>query len=245
MNEPPIQGFVAKVQLGGATAVFTGRSGGHSGGAFASLNLGGHVGDDPETVKSNREFLARSIGLSRHAGMAQVHGTAVVEFSEFSCRAEPWGESVGEADAIVTGQPNVGLLALTADCVPIALGTKDAVAVVHAGWRGLSDGIVESAVEALVAISPQPIAAAIGPCAGKCCYEVSREVLGTFEPPAEFEGRMLDLGATAEKRLRVAGVNVVHRLSICTICDGEKRFFSHRRDGVPTGRQGVIAWLNS
>jgi copper oxidase (laccase) domain-containing protein len=104
---------------------------------------------------------------------------------------------------------------------------------------------VENAVAALRQVSNHPIAAAVGPCAGVCCYEVSSEVLTAFSPAACFEDRMLDLGATAENRLNRAGVNVVHRLSLCTICDGEGRFFSHRRDGVPTGRQGVIAWLNS
>jgi len=178
--------------------------------------------------------------------MNQVHGTEAVLLSpDVRCSEEAWGETVGDADSLVTKQLNVGLVALTADCLPIALGTKNAVAVIHAGWRGLSSGVVENAVAALREVSSGPIAAAIGPCAGVCCYEVSIEVLNAFSPAAGFEGRMLNLGATAEDRLNRAGVNVVHRLSLCTICDGKGRFFSHRRDGVPTGRQGVIAWLNS
>ena len=246
MSDSRLPDLVAKFQLGGATAVFTGRNGGNSNGPFTNFNLGGHVGDDPTSVRSNRELLARSIGLSRQVGMSQVHGTDVVELrAEVDCSIESWGESVGEADALITTQPNCGLVALAADCVPIALGTADAVAVVHAGWRGLSGGVIENAVAALSATSSNPIAAAVGPCAGRCCYEVSAEVLKAFNPPAESAGRMLDLAATSEARLRAAGVNVVHRLSICTICDAEERFFSHRRDGVPTGRQAVIAWLNS
>jgi len=244
--EPVSVPLIASFELGGATAAFTGRSGGVSTGSFSELNLGGHVGDEPEVVRANRDLLAASVGLSRHVGMNQVHGTEVVSPSpDVRCSDEAWGETVGDADSLVTTQLNVGLVALTADCLPIALGTKDAVAVIHAGWRGLSSGVVENAVAALREVSSGPIAAAIGPCAGVCCYEVSIEVLNAFSPAACFEGRMLNLGATAEDRLNRAGVNLVHRLSVCTICDGDGRFFSHRRDGVPTGRQGVIAWLNS
>jgi len=244
--EPVSVPLIARFELGGASAAFTGRSGGISTGSFSELNLGGHVGDEPEVVRANRDLLAGSVGLSRHVGMNQVHGTEVVSLSAgVRCTDEVWGETVGDADSLVTKQLNVGLVALTADCLPIALGTKDAVAVIHAGWRGLSSGVVENAITALRQVSNGSIAAAIGPCAGVCCYEVSIDVLNAFSPAACFEGRMLNLGATAEDRLNRAGVNVVHRLSVCTICDGEERFFSHRREGVPTGRQGVIAWLNS
>lgn len=237
---------MAEVEIEGAVAVFTGRSGGFSSGPFASLNLGGHVGDDPIAVAANRQHLGAAVGVSDQVAMTQVHGTNVINVTHgFESAIEHRSQTIGEADVMVTSLADVGLIALTADCMPIALGTADAVAVIHAGWRGLAAGVVENAVSALMAVSQHPVAAVIGPCAGPCCYEVSDEVLGEFDPPAVANGRMLDLGATAELRLRAVGVSRVRRVSICTICDAANRFYSHRRDGVPTGRQGVIAWLNS
>ena len=157
----------------------------------------------------------------------QVHGARVV-------RANGRGE---EADAIWTDEPGVGLVVVTADCLPIALvrtAGAPAVCLVHAGWRGLADGVVEAAVAALGG----PIAAFVGPGIGPCCYEVGPDVAERFGN----NGRTLDLRAIAERALRDAGVHEVTRVDACTSCD-EERFFSHRRDRGRTGRQGALAYI--
>jgi hypothetical protein len=149
-----------------------------------------------------------------------------------------------QADGLWTDEPGLPILALSADCLPIALartdGTGAAVAVLHAGWRGLLEGIVASGVEALGGGS---LAAAVGPGIGPCCYDVGEEVAAPFRErfgdDVVREGR-LDLWTSAERALRAAGVDRVDRFDRCTACEPET-FFSHRRDHGRTGRQGVIA----
>lgn len=218
------------IDLPGGTALFTTRRGGVSAGAYASLNLGPHTGDDPEAVAANRE---RAAGLAGRplAAIHQVHGTAVAEA----------GAEVPDADAQVTAGGDRAPLVLVADCLPIALIAPEAVAIVHAGWRGLHGGIVANAVRALRDRGAADVAAAIGPGIGPCCYEVGdelREAFGTGE-------RTLDLPAVAAGQLAAAGVGEVHATGLCTACaerDGEPLFFSHRRDRGVTGRQAGIAW---
>jgi copper oxidase (laccase) domain-containing protein len=117
-----------------------------------------------------------------------------------------------------------------------------AVAVLHAGWRGLLEGIAASGVDAL---GTGALAAAIGPGIGPCCYEVGEEVAGPyrerFGDDVVRSGR-LDLWTSAERALRAAGVAHVERFDRCTACEPDT-FFSHRRDAGRTGRQGVIAYV--
>ena len=136
------------------------------------------------------------------------------------------------------------MLKLTADCLPIALARMDgspALALLHAGRRGLLEGIAEAGVAALGG----RVAAVIGPGIGPCCYEVGDDIAsdyrGRFGDEA-LRGRNLDLWAVGERVLREAGVDSVERLDLCTACDSG-RFFSHRRDGPVTGRQGVIGYV--
>jgi hypothetical protein len=139
------------------------------------------------------------------------------------------------------------MLLLTADCMPIALartnGSRPAVEILHAGWRGLLAGIVVAGVRA---IGGRGLAAAIGPSIGPCCYEVGDEVATPFREAfgddVVREGSKLDLWTSAERALRAAGVEQVDRFDLCTSCNGD-RFFSHRRDHGRTGRQGVIAYV--
>jgi YfiH family protein len=150
------------------------------------------------------------------------------------------------ADGLWTDEPGLPILAMSADCLPIALvranGTKRAVAVLHAGWRGLLAGIVAAGRDAL---GGGELQAAIGPAIGPCCYEVGEEVAAPyrerFGDDVVHEGR-LDLWTSAERALRAAGVGQVHRFDRCTACEPET-FFSHRRDAGRTGRQGVIAYV--
>jgi purine-nucleoside/S-methyl-5'-thioadenosine phosphorylase / adenosine deaminase len=212
------------IDLPGGTALFTTRRGGVSEGPYASLNLGLRTDDDPARVRANRERVRELAGAERLAQGRQVHGArVVVDVRE-----------VEEADGQVSTRHGVAATVLVADCLPVALAGPDAVAMLHAGWRGLAAGVLEAGVRA---IGPGPVAAAIGPGIGPCCYEVGddvRAVFGTHEAT-------LDLKAVARSRLESAGVGEIHDCGLCTACDAE-RFFSHRRDGGLTGRQAGIAW---
>lgn len=175
-----------------------------------------------------RTRLEASIGRPTARGR-QVHGAAVRRVED-DFPVEP-------ADGQATARTDVAPLVLVADCLPVAIASAGAVAMVHAGWRGLAAGIVEEGVAAVRELGGGgPLAAAIGPGAGPCCYAVGPEVhaaLGTAGPTA-------DLKAVARARLEAAGVTGVQDAGPCTICD--ERFFSFRRQGEAAGRQGGVAW---
>jgi YfiH family protein len=136
-------------------------------------------------------------------------------------------------------------MVLAADCLPIAIAGEGAVAMLHAGWRGLASGVVAEGVSALRALGADgPFEAAVGPGAGPCCYEVGEEVHAAFGPDAVRRGRNLDLKAIARAQLERAGVAAVHDVELCTICADPVLFFSHRRDRGVTGRQAGVAWLS-
>ena len=212
--------------------VFSTREGGVSEGAYASLNLGLKTADDPEHVAENRRRLCAEVGAEPDwISMTWQRHSALVH------RARP-GE-IRDGDGVWTDTPGEAVLQLTADCVPIAIARTEgtpAVAVLHAGWRGLLAGVVAAGVEAL---GPNRLAAMVGPSIGPCCYEVGPEVAEPFGPEV-MRGRNLDLWAASERALRAAGVETVERVDLCTACNPDL-FFSHRRDDGVTGRQGVIA----
>jgi purine-nucleoside/S-methyl-5'-thioadenosine phosphorylase / adenosine deaminase len=224
----------------GYEVTFTTRRVGVSEGPYESLNLGRKSGDEVERVDENRRIACEAIqaDVAQLALNFQVH-SALVRRAEPALRGE-------QADGLWTDEPGLPILAMSADCLPLALARSDgrraAVAVLHAGWRGLLEGIVESGVAAL---GGGELAAAIGPGIGPCCYEVGEEVAAPFR--ARFgddvvRDRRLDLWTSAERALRAAGVGRIDRFDRCTYCEPE-RFFSHRRDRGRTGRQGVIAYV--
>jgi polyphenol oxidase len=150
------------------------------------------------------------------------------------------GKPLVDADGHASALTGLGLIALSADCLPIALAAPAAVAMLHAGWRGLAAGVLEQGVRALRALDGDgEIVAVIGPGAGVCCYEVGEDVHAVLGE-AYRAGRRLDLKAYARERLQAAGASEVHDLALCTICD--RRFFSHRREGPRAGRQAGVAW---
>jgi polyphenol oxidase len=222
-----------ELELPGAHVRFTARAGGVSGGPYATLNLGRWTDDDPDAVAENRRRAAQDRPL---AFARQVHGTRVLTLDGATDDA-----AIAEADGVVTAARGVAALVLTADCLPVALAGDGAVAMVHAGWRGLADGVLEAGVAALRAAGASgPVHAAIGPAAGACCYEVGPEVAARFDAGA-LRGRHLDLKGVAGGRLRAAGVAEVTDVGRCTMCEPDV-FFSHRADGPLTGRQGGLAW---
>jgi len=228
-------------------AVTTTRVGGVSRPPFDTMNLADHVGDDPEAVAANRAALRARLALpSEPVWLSQVHGTRVCNAGKIA--------SGCEGDAGVTHRPGVVCAVLTADCLPVLLcdGGGTRVAAVHAGWRGLADGVVEAAVDAL-GVPGEELMAWLGPGIGPHAFEVDEEVRaaflhadaaadGAFRPsPA---GRWLaDLYALARLRLANHGVTRVHGGGLCTFNDAA-RFYSYRRDGT-TGRMATLIWLVS
>ena len=232
------------VDLHGGRALFTTRRGGVSTGPYASLNLGWRTDDVPANVEANRARVGALAGIApaRFAQGRQVHETRV------RVRSQPpdGGEWPPEpADGQVTDLRGVAPLVLVADCLPVALISPEAVAMLHCGWRGLAGGIVEEGVAAVRGLgAPGPIAAAIGPGAGRCCYEVGEEVHERFVVYGEDvrEGRGFDLKLVTRRALAAEGVRDVHDVGLCTMCADPDLFFSHRRDGGVTGRQAGLVW---
>jgi YfiH family protein len=224
------------IDLPGARALFTTRRGGFSSGPYESLNLGRLTDDDPGSVDRNRRVLIDQIERPM-AMIRQIHGTNVIEASASANGDLP------EADGQVTAEDGIAPLVMTADCLPVAVATPGAVAMLHAGWRGLAGGILTKGVQALRELRPHgPVAAAIGPGAGRCCYEVGEEVHAAF-PSWSRNGNNLDLKQIARRQLEEAGVETVYDIDVCTICGDPALWFSHRRDRGITGRQGGLVWL--
>lgn len=234
----------------GVDVGFTSRAGGVSEGPFRSLNLGALTADASANVAENRRrAVAAAGGDGAAATMAwQVHGAEVREVADRPAPGrflEPGAEAFLKSDGLVTSLPARPLVLLTADCLPVAIARADGgrLAVLHAGWRGLVAGIVESGVEAVGGAAT----AAVGPGAGPCCYEVGEDVAevlrGRFGDDIVRDGRA-DLWLAARRALEGAGVGDVEVAGECSIC-GPDRYFSHRRDRGTTGRQGIVGMLHA
>lgn len=226
---------------------FTGRRGGVSEGAYASLSMSPRRGDDPSNVRRNEEILCRAAGLTFEnlTSTAQEH-TDNVELigpgMEGMGIVRPWNRGV---DAVVTMKKNTPLLAYAADCVPLLMYAEDigAIAAVHSGWRGTEMKIARRTAERLIELGARPenILVAIGPSIGLCCYEVSADVALRFPEQCRTEksdGKyMLDLRAANRVMLNELGVERVDADPPCTMCNNEL-FFSHRGQG---GKSGTLA----
>ena len=223
------------------------RGGGASLAPYASLNLGDHVGDNLAAVADNRRALITAAGLpAEPVWLEQVHGVNVADLDA----PGPYGQ----ADAAVTRRAQRVCAILTADCLPVVFATEsgDTIAAAHAGWRGLSAGVIEATVQAIGA-SPQRLIAWLGPAIGPQHFEVGAEVRQAFitadaGDALAFEknahGRfMADLAWLARRRLKRLGISRVHGGGECTYARAD-RYFSHRRDGI-TGRQGTFIWRES
>lgn len=229
-------------------AVVTTRQGpGVSAGPFDRLNLGSRSGDAVDTVQANRGGLQQALALpAAPRWLRQVHGTTVAQLGPLPSADEPL------ADAAVSHLPGTVLAILTADCLPVLFCSADGreIAAAHAGWRGLSNGILEETLTALRA-ARKNILAWLGPCIGAPSYEVGEEVRTAFvefDPAAAScfaatrPGHWLcDLAALARLRLRTAGISRVYGGGFDTFTDS--RFYSYRRDGERSGRFGSLIWL--
>jgi YfiH family protein len=231
-----------EVGLPGARVAFSTRTGGVSDGPYRSLNLGINTDDDLARVSENHRRLASALEVDHDAVALgwQVHGTELAEWTEPppATRLLAPDDELERVDGHVTDLEGVALLVLAADCLPIALAAPGRIAMLHCGWRGLATGILERAV----ARFDEPPAAAIGPGIGSCCYEVGPEVLAAFDGLEDVaRGRMLDLRAAARRLLEASGARRIEDVDLCTSCH-PGLFFSHRRDGGVTGRQGGMVW---
>lgn len=232
-----------------ARVLFTGRgsmaSGGSSRSPYAWANLGSHVGDDPAAVVANRSQLAGALGVPANSMtfMFPDHGRGVAIVSE-PTGVRP-GAETAEVDALVTDRRGIGLVALSADCVPVILVEPVAgvVAAVHSGWRGLVVDVVGAAVESMVGLggSPGEIRAHLGPAICGACYPVPQErseQVRLVRPEALAtapDGQpCIDVRAGLVARLEELGA----RCRLVGGCTAEDPgLFSYRRDGL-SGRQG-------
>ena len=227
-------------------AVATTRVGGLSGGPWESLNLGQHVGDDPEAVAGNRDLLAAELELpAAPLWLEQVHSGHVTD-------ARDWHAGL-RADGCIAHRAGEVCVVMTADCLPVLVCDRAgrAVAALHAGWRGLAAGILDAGIAAFAeaGFAADDLLAWFGPAIGADAYEVGDEVREAFERADEREaflanprGRwQMDLAALARTRLAHLGVTAVYGGDCCTHSEPE-RFFSHRRDGI-CGRQAALIWL--
>jgi YfiH family protein len=207
--------------------------------------VGDLVGDEQHAVDANRALLAEAAGLvepSQWVWLRQVHGSRVHEATEPTAAERP------VADAAVTATRGLPLAVLTADCAPIALACDDAVGVVHAGHRGLEDGVIEAAVAALREIGNGPVRAYLGPCIRPARYEFGTadlaRLVARFGPSVESrthdERPAFDVPAAVRATLGACGVEDLDDCGVCTAASAAH--FSYRRDGV-TGRQATIVVL--
>jgi polyphenol oxidase len=223
--------------LPGGYVLFTDRSDG---------NMSSVGGLDAEHGAEARDRLRDRLGLQALAYGDQVHGSVVEIVAEVP-GIQPGAADLVRADGQATALGNVGALVLAADCLPVAISREGAITMLHAGWRGLAAGLLESGIQALDGLaepglaSAEGLVAALGPCAGRCCYEVGPDVHAALG--SDLRGKAtIDLRAAARRKLEAAGVEQVLELGGCTICD--ERYFSHRREGDAAGRQAGVAWLS-
>ena len=228
----------------GVYAGWSDRIGGCSTSPFDSMNLGRHVGDEPESVAANRARLNSLLKGHPHiVWLNQTHSATVVEVNE----ADPGCEQ----DGSYTCQSGKACCVMTADCLPVFFWHQDGqqVAIAHAGWRGLADGIL---LETLKKFShPAQVSCGIGPAISQAHFEVGEDVYAAFSNwknhqqffiPRNQPGKYsCDLNGLAAAQLMQAGVQQVYFSELCSY-ENADRFYSYRRDGQ-TGRMANLIWI--
>lgn len=227
--------------------------------------LGFREGEDGQDVLLAREALAQSVGFSLEqlVNPQQVHSDriAVVGQKEAGAGAKDRDSRIPETDGLITNEPGVCLMVMSADCVPVLLydPVKRVIAAIHSGWRGTAAKIAGRAVEKMAEVygsRPSDILAGIGPSIGKCCFEVGEEVAQVFRP--EFPGTdvvrdgnrpgksYVDLWEANRRILMASGLRKEHVEvgGLCTVCHHDD-FFSYRHSGEKAGRFGAGIMLKS
>jgi polyphenol oxidase len=251
IDENPLAGWLAAdglpsgVRGGCATRAFAGVSVD----AYARANYGLRSGDQPDAVQSNRQLLRRALDLTAEPlWLQQVHGVAVwVADAPLAA-----GASAPLADACVVRERGLAAVIQTADCLPILLAAAEGneVAAIHAGWRGLAAGVIETTVAQMQAPA-QHLHAWLGPAIGQAAFEVGPEVRAAFlqiDPGSEDCFRAgrddrfhADLYQLARRRLRALGIEKVAGGGWCTV-ESDAQFHSFRRDGTASGRMASLIW---
>lgn len=224
----------------------TTRDGGVSPPPYDSLNLGAHVGDSVERVERNREIVSQRLSLpNRPKWLNQTHSTTVVSSTDAVC----------EGDACFTDRDGEVCVVMTADCLPLLVCNRQGteVAAIHAGWRGLYAGVIESTINRLNS-NPAELMVWLGAAIGPQQFEVGEEVRMQFVEkdaatsqaftPSDRAGHWLaDIYLLARVRLKRLGVHGsdIYGGGLCTYSDAQQ-FFSYRRDGV-TGRMAALIWM--
>jgi polyphenol oxidase len=237
-------------------SAMTTRVGGVSNAPFDSLNLGYSTHDNRKRVKENESIVAKALGIDEThiRWVYQVHGN-VVHRAEALPANVPLGATTIEGDAIVSRARGLLCGVKVADCMPVLLAAEDGsvVGAAHAGWRGLSSGVIENTLN-MMNVDPTKLLVWLGPCIGAEKFEVGEDVREAFVSRASplsmavvesafqalaTDGKYLcDLVAIATERLRIAGVTRVYASGECTMSEPNK-YFSHRRDKV-TGRMAAF-----
>jgi YfiH family protein len=236
-------GVLSTTRLGGVSVAPYDDGAGEGG-----LNLGTHVGDQPDHVAQNRAILCAQLP-TEPVWLSQVHGVAVANLDQLT---QPLPQAP-EADASFSTTPGKVCLIMTADCLPVLFCDAEGktVAAAHAGWRGLAAGVLQTTVAAMRAAGAGELSAWMGPAIGPGQFEVGQDVRtvfqqqgapDAFQPIAGKPGKYLaDIYTLARYVLQQAGVQQVHGGEFCTVSDAA-RFYSYRRDGV-TGRQASLIWI--
>lgn len=230
------------------SAVATMRSGGVSAAPFDGLNLAGHVGDEPASVEANRKLLREQLNLpSTPCWLNQTHSnraTILRGNADYDI----------DSDSAITRKKGRIAVVMTADCLPILLCNEEGseVAAIHAGWRGLADGIVSNTLAKMASATDQ-LMAWIGPAISQQRFEVGEDVFQLFidsnKNADDFfhanrpQRWLCNLTGLAQQQLSELGVKQVYQSGLCSYSDASK-FYSYRRDNV-TGRMACLIWINS
>lgn len=250
---PPLAGWIE------AAGLPTGVRGGCAGRQFAGVsaapfdraNYGQRSGDDPESVRRNRELLRAQLGLEAEPlWLQQVHGIEVLRIDAQATR--PAQMPAPEADACVVRGNGIAAVIQSADCLPILLAARHQplVAAIHAGWRGLAAGVIERTVSALQ-VEAGELHAWLGPAIGPGAFEVGPEVRAEFVAADAGASNCFqrgrddrwhaDLYGLARLRMKALGVGAISGGHWCTYDDSDS-FHSYRRDGVRSGRMASLIW---
>lgn len=223
-------------------AATTLRTGGVSGGAYASLNPALHVGDKLEWVTENRRILKELLSLpSEPVWLNQIHSNFVIDAAK--------SELIQEADASYSEEPGIVCAVMTADCLPLLVCDTEGscVAAIHAGWRGLLAGVIANTI---LALQKQNLLVWLGPAIGPECFEVGTEVREVFVNKSITFGNafkeqghdrwLADIYQLARTELMSLGIDQVYGGNFCTVTE-QARFYSYRRD-KETGRMATLIW---
>lgn len=231
-------------------ACYTLRSGGSSSEPYLSFNLGDHVGDNPQVVQRNRSHLSQLIKRDNIAWLTQVHGTDILHLPTDT-------HATYEADASITQQAQTVCCVMTADCLPVFFCDQQGqqVAIAHAGWRGLLNGVLQKTLAHFT--SSDEVLLYLGPAISQQAFEVGEEVRKAFlnaypllpelndcflPSPGQNQKWMADIYRIARIMMSASGVTHIYGGDRCTYTE-TSAFFSYRRDNL-TGRMANLIWID-